>query len=506
GTRVSKYGGCLRVGTETRQLSMGKRNCCVPNCANSWRNSPEVKYHCLPKDKTLLKEYKRLIRNDNLKEFSANTRICGNHFPGGERMSRTQLPSIFPWKTPSKSRREIFKYELPAKRKKPSGDSRAEDNTSKVPAMAEVSTSDHAIVVQEIFSGSNVNCGVSENIPVIASVDAGKIQKVQTTSAETQTEKAEEIQRLENEKLKMQEEIDKLKKEVNKLKHTLEKEPQFDIDDFKDNDADIAFYTGFQNYDTMILCFNVWKEKAANLSYGNHQRVNFDSKTKDLANRYRVSVSTVSDICRTWIRFMKSELQPRCILWPSKEQIKCYMLPVFQQFYPELVSIIDCTEIRMESPSSLDNQSLCYSSYKAHTTMKGLIGITPNGVVSFASELYCGSISDPEIVEKSGFYDHLQKGDVVMADKGFLIKDQLAKVGARLAMPHFLSVKGQFNPQECECNKKIASLRIHVERYMERLKNWHFFDRVIPISCANIASDTWIVVACLSNFLPPIIS
>ena len=55
--------------------------------------------------------------------------------------------------------------------------------------------------------------------------------------------------------------------------------------------------------------------------------------------------------------------------------------------------------------------------------MKGLIGITPNGEVSFASELYCGSISDPEIVEKSGFYNHLHKADLVMPDKGFLIKD-----------------------------------------------------------------------------------
>ena len=72
-------------------------------------------------------------------------------------------------------------------------------------------------------------------------------------------------------------------------------------------------------------------------------------------------------------------------------------------------------------------------------------------------------------------------------------------------MPQFLSDRGQFSSQECECNKRIASLRVHVERYMERLKNWHFFDRVIPISCANVASDTWIDVA-LSNFLPPIIS
>ena len=63
----------------------------------------------------------------------------------------------------------------------------------------------------------------------------------------------------------------------------------------------------------------------------------------------------------------------------------------------------------------------------------------------------------------------------------------------------------KFTKEELEHNKKIASLRIHVERYMERLKNWHFFDRPIPISMSDIASDTWIVVACFSNFLPPIV-
>lgn len=77
-----------------------------------------------------------------------------------------------------------------------------------------------------------------------------------------------------------------------------------------------------------------------------------------------------------------SELQPRCILWPSKEQIKHYMPPIFQELYPELVSIIDCTEIPMESPSRQHNQSSRYSMCKSDTTMKALIGITPNGVIS----------------------------------------------------------------------------------------------------------------------------
>lgn len=77
-----------------------------------------VKWHSFPKDEATLKEFKRLIRNDNFKKYSANTRICRNHFLGGERLSRTELPSIFSWTVLSRKRREIIKDDLPVKRKK----------------------------------------------------------------------------------------------------------------------------------------------------------------------------------------------------------------------------------------------------------------------------------------------------------------------------------------------------------------------------------------------------
>ena len=93
-----------------------------------------------------------------------------------------------------------------------------------------------------------------------------------------------------------------------------------------------------------------------------------------------------------------------------------------------------------------------------------------------------------------------------MADKGVLIQDQLAEVGASLDIPHFLEGRSQFTVEESKHNNKIACLRIHVERCMERLKNWHIFDRSMPISLADIASDIWIVVVCISNFWPPLIT
>ena len=100
--------------------------------------------------------------------------------------------------------------------------------------------------------------------------------------------------------------------------------------------------------------------------------------------------------------------------------------------------------------------------------MKSLVGITLSGVVGFVSELYpAGSTNDKEVTVKSGFLKMLEQGDEVMADKGFLIQDELAGVGAILTIPVFLKGKQQFSKEELEKNKKVASLRVHVERYME---------------------------------------
>ena len=73
--------------------------------------------------------------------------------------------------------------------------------------------------------------------------------------------------------------------------------------------------------------------------------------------------------------------------------------------------IIDCSEIFVETPSSLDVQAALWSDYKHHTTVKFLYGITPNGASSYISPCYGGRATDIHIVRDSGFLKTLEPFD-----------------------------------------------------------------------------------------------
>ena len=98
------------------------------------------------------------------------------------------------------------------------------------------------------------------------------------------------------------------------------------------------------------------------------------------------------------------------------------MPEAFKSKYKSTRVIIDCTEVKCQMPSSLQLNGELFSSYKNHTTLKGLVGISPGGAITFISQLYTGSVSDREIVRRSGFLDLPFNGnDSVMEDKGFTI-------------------------------------------------------------------------------------
>ncbi len=122
-------------------------------------------------------------------------------------------------------------------------------------------------------------------------------------------------------------------------------------------------------------------------------------------------------------------------IWMSEEAVKAHMPKEFQD-YPDTQVVIDCTELRCQTPSSLLLQSEVFSSYKSHCTFKGLIAMAPHGAVTFVSSLYAGSISDKELLKQSGIVSLLKPDMAIMVDKGFLVDDC---VPCKVYRPAYLS-------------------------------------------------------------------
>lgn len=147
----------------------------------------------------------------------------------------------------------------------------------------------------------------------------------------------------------------------------------------------------------------------------------------DFEHRFQIPIPTVSDIIITWINFLYVEMGS-WPLWIDRSAKKANLPPMFAKVNTKIqLSLLTCTEFKGEVPKDPLKQSELYSDYKIHDTCKGLIGISPNVSVTFISQLHCGQISDRELTIKSGLCDFLEKGDMVMTDKGFDIQDILAE-------------------------------------------------------------------------------
>ncbi|XP_033736361.1 uncharacterized protein LOC117324552 [Pecten maximus] len=181
------------------------------------------------------------------------------------------------------------------------------------------------------------------------------------------------------------------------------------------------------------------------------------------------------------------------------------MPATFRRRYPNTRVILECTEIRTETPESTRAKSLLYSNYKSHMTWKVLVGIIPAGVPSLVTSCYAGSISDKKITEKSGVVDMCDDGDAIMVDKGFLISDMTTLKNIQLIIPPFKRKHRKFSRRVVETTRRIANLRIHVERQMQRIKLFRILNGIMPISSADTASNVFKICTALTILYPPLI-
>ncbi|WAR24139.1 ALPL-like protein [Mya arenaria] len=300
--------------------------------------------------------------------------------------------------------------------------------------------------------------------------------------------------------------------------------PTLVYEDVMDNPSKLNFYTGIPNKGLFNALFDEMGDmqekpqtRCRKSSGGRPRalrlideffmvlmRLRLGLLVADLAARFCISQAACSRLLNKWIDYLDMKLD-FLIMWPSKSAVKFNMPKLFRDKFPDTRVIIDCTEIKTETPSSLQLKSLMYSDYKSHITWKSLVGISPSGHVTFVSDLWVGSISDKKITNNSGIIDLCEEGDSIMADKGFIISDLTTPKGIKLVIPPFKRGHSKFSKREVQQTRDIANARIHVERQMERIKNFRIVQGVMPITMSSRASKVWKLCAKLTNLQPPLV-
>lgn len=221
----------------------------------------------------------------------------------------------------------------------------------------------------------------------------------------------------------------------------------------------------------------------------------------DLAFRFGISNSTLSRIWITWLDFLRNRLT-QIPTWPSSDVCDRYRPEAFKEKgYDTVDGILDCTEIFIETPSSFRVQSETYSTYKKHNTLKGLVVCAPNGFVTFVSNLAPGRLSDKDLTLECGVLDKFEKGRALLADRGFLIQDACDARGIHLNIPPFMNGKPQLSSEDERETRRIASVRIHIERVIRRIKIYRILTQVLPNSMSTDMNSIWLVCALLSNWI-----
>ena len=264
--------------------------------------------------------------------------------------------------------------------------------------------------------------------------------------------------------LKLQDECQLLRAENHRLKDSADCLTEAS---FQNNDAKVKFYTGLPSFATLISVFtfvsaHVITAPQASLTMFQQfvmvlMKLRLNLANQDLAYRFGVHQASVSRNFRKWIDVMYRRLRP-LIIWPTREELLKTMPVAFRKSFRRCVVIIDCFEVFCERPANLKARAQTWSNYKHHNTVKFLIGISPQGVVSFVSKGWGGRVSDVFLTENCGFLQKLLPGDLVLADRGFTVQDSAGVYCAEAKVPAFTRGKRQLSHYEVDSTRRTAAM------------------------------------------------
>lgn len=507
------------------------KSCCAVGCTNRFKKGSGVTFYRFPEDEQRrLRWIAAVGRKDWLP--SEYTWLCSDHFLSGcksnDPLSPDYIPSVFAHIASPQKRKAIdsmARFRRNAEVKK-----RRRENTARLEAAESL--------VQLCDEGNGeVYCEPHTGTASMTDLSMKDVDDLLAKQCELQsqiTELQEERDILRDDNCKLVKTCDDLKKiEGDKDKNTLKEESlslKKDLDllhfteaSLEDNNKMIKYYTGLPDYHTLKsvyeFVFPVPQDSRSSLTTFQQfcavlMKFRLGLGDQDLAYRFGVDQSTMSRYIKKNIDILYIRLQP-LVKWPERPELMETMPVDFRKHFSACVTIIDCFEVFVERPTSLKARAQTWSNYKHHNTIKFLIGIAPQGVITFISKGWGGRVSDVYLTEHCGLLEKLLPGDLVLADRGFNIHESAGLYCAQVKLPPFTRGKPQLTKSEVDFSRQLSRVRIHVERVIGLLRQkYSIFESTIPINFIMTSEnestspiDKIAAICCaLCNLCPSVVS
>ncbi|XP_064467669.1 uncharacterized protein LOC135378546 [Ornithodoros turicata] len=499
-----------------RRNGYNRRYCCVVHCSNregdlSKETGDYLTFHRFPGRKKETERRQRWIaavrrtRQDGQRWLpTSNTRICSNHFVGGAKADDEESPSYVPTIFPEA-------YRKPAK-----------DNLAKTARYARVMKRRNRSVLQGSYRHAHATTSVRQPLQ-------GSLENYVDDFSQPQ----EDWSGLSDLSLLEFECADDTAANVHHIvvhpvrvsKHTQDT-PSASAEPIPGERA--CVFSGYNSikhdpdiledltsvqpnvFALLLSLLSVLRVRSCDITMENAlllflMKMKMGISFTALAALFAVHRSTASRIFYRVLEVLTTSTKG-WIYTPPPDVRQAMMPECFKLHYPKCKYIIDCTEIKTETPATVEQQRALFSRYKGTFTLKFLVGIVPSGQIAFVSHAYGGRTSDSEVTVHSKFLDLVEHGDLVLSDKGFpSIRSTVEGKNAILVMPPFALGNLQFSKEEVEDTYCIASVRIHVERAIQRIKVYNILNNRVPVSLIPSMSDIFHICCVLANFQPPII-
>ncbi|CAF2050509.1 unnamed protein product [Rotaria magnacalcarata] len=180
----------------------------------------------------------------------------------------------------------------------------------------------------------------------------------------------------------------------------------------------------------------------------------------------------------------------------------------------QAILILDGTYCYIQKSSNNLLQRRTYSMHKGRPLVKPMMIVSTDGYIisTIGPFLADGLNNDAQIMKniiynnQDGFMDWVRPNDLFVVDRGFRdCVPHLEKYGYKVKMPFFLNKnQSQFTTAEANETRLITKIRWVIESANGRVKQWQFFNKIIPNSMLEKIDDYFQIVCAMINCYRPV--